>query len=79
MRVHVLGVEFGVEGCVDFQRAVVVWFEEVRPGELFSLLVALLLEGLRADQFGVWEGGVPFVHEEVMLVVRCGDVFYWTH
>lgn len=75
--VDILGVELGVEVGVHLQRVRVVGLEQVRPGQRLALLLALLEQGLRTDDLGVRERGVPVVHEDVVLVVGCRDVFHW--
>jgi hypothetical protein len=75
----ILGVELLVKGLINVPASVVLGTEQMCPGQWLFLTLALLLQCVRADEFGVWEGFVPVVHEDVVLGVVGGNVLYSAH
>jgi len=77
--VNILGIELAVKGFVNVPAGVVLGAEQVCPGQWLFLTLALLLQHVWADEFGVWEGLVPVVHEDVVFGIVGGNVLYGTH
>lgn len=77
--VDILGVKLAVKGFINVPTSVVLWAEQVCPRQWLLLAFTLLFQCIRTDQFGVWEGLVPVVHEDVVLGVIGTDVFYRAH
>jgi hypothetical protein len=79
VRMDILGIELVIKGLVNIPASVVLGTEQMCPGQWLFLTLALLLQCVRADEFGVWEGFVPVVHEDVVLGVVGGNVLYSAH
>lgn len=77
--VDVFGIELAVKGLVDVPAGVVLWAEQVCPGQWLFLALALFFQCVRADEFGVWEGFVPVVHEDMVLCIVGSNVLYGAH
>jgi hypothetical protein len=77
--VDVLGIELAIKGFVNVPAGVVLWAEQVCPGQWLFLTFTLLLQCIRADEFGVWEGLVPVIHEDMMLCIVGSNVLYGAH
>lgn len=75
----VFSVELAVEFLVNVPAGVVLGAEQVCPGQRLFLTLALLLQHVRADEFGIWEGFVPVVHEDVVLGVVGGNILDSAH
>lgn len=75
MCVYVFGIELAVEGLVDVPAGVVLWAEQMCPGQWLFLTLALGFQLIRTNEFGVWEGLVPVVHEDVVFGIVGCDVF----
>lgn len=77
--VDILGIKLAVELLIDVPAGIVLWAEQVCPRQWLLLTFALLFQCIRTDKFGVWEGLVPVVHEDVVLGVVGTNVFYRAH
>jgi hypothetical protein len=79
MRMDVFSIELLVKRLINIPAGVVVGTEQMCPGQWLLLTLALLLQCVWANEFGVWESFVPVVHEDVVLGVISGNVFYGAH
>jgi hypothetical protein len=77
--VDIFSIELLVKRLINIPTGVVMGTEQMCPRQWFFLTLALLLQCVWANEFGVWEGFVPVVHEDVVLGVVGGNVFHGTH
>ena len=77
--VDIFSIELAVELFVNVPAGVVLGAEQVCPGQWLFLALALLLQCVWADKFGVGEGLVPVVHKDVVLGIVGGNVLYGAH